>query len=92
MSHDDQPSTTIRGRTRLCDDDGVVRAGVMHDGEDYPCTGSAHFDGVQIECTNPIHDERDVETVAEVIIKALFETEAGRAVARAVLELLRRLD
>jgi len=40
----------------LCDTDGTVRAGYpFHDGIDYPCTGSAHFAGKHIPCSNPIH-------------------------------------
>ncbi|GAA2701510.1 hypothetical protein ACFY2R_00190 [Micromonospora olivasterospora] len=41
---------------RLCEDDGVVRAGGMHHGTDYPCTGSAHFAGAHLFCTNPMHN------------------------------------
>lgn len=40
---------------RLCDDDGIVRQGVMHHGTDYPCTGHAHFGGDHIRCTSPAH-------------------------------------
>lgn len=45
----------ITGRARLCDNDGMVRRGVMHDGTDYACTGHAHLAGHHIECTNPVH-------------------------------------
>jgi len=27
----------------------------MHHGKDYACTGSAHFAGAHIRCTNPRH-------------------------------------
>lgn len=41
---------------RLCDDDGMVRRGSMHRGQDYVCTGGAHpAPGVYIRCTNSIH-------------------------------------
>lgn len=40
---------------RLCEDDGMVRGGIMHAGTDYFCTGSAHFAGQHIRCTNPRH-------------------------------------
>lgn len=40
----------------LCDPDCVVRSGPMHHGQDYQCTGSAHFAGYHIRCTTPFHD------------------------------------
>lgn len=39
----------------LCDDDGIVRSGRFHHGIDYPCTGSAHFGGIEIVCASPAH-------------------------------------
>lgn len=49
------PPRPITGRARLCDNNGMVRRGVMHAGVDYPCTGHAHYAGHHIECTNPAH-------------------------------------
>jgi hypothetical protein len=40
---------------QLCDDDGVVRRGALHDGVDYECTRHAHFDDLHIICNNPVH-------------------------------------
>lgn len=40
---------------RLCDDDGTVRRGAMHHGTDYTCTGHAHYAGMHIRCTTPVH-------------------------------------
>lgn len=45
----------ITARARLCDNNGMVRRGVMHHGVDYPCTGHAHYARQHIECTNPAH-------------------------------------
>lgn len=41
---------------KLCDDDGIVRGGSMHHGQDYPCTGHAHTLGEHIYCTSPGHE------------------------------------
>lgn len=41
---------------KLCDEDGIVRGGAMHDGRDYPCTGHAHTFGEHIFGTSPAHD------------------------------------
>lgn len=49
---DDDPYTT---EGRLCGDDGIVRQGAMHHGNDYACTGHAHFLGDHIRCTSPAH-------------------------------------
>lgn len=46
------PFTTY---AKLCDSDGIVRDGAMHHGEDYPCTGHAHFAGAHICCTSGAH-------------------------------------
>jgi hypothetical protein len=51
---DDDPYTMA---TQLCDDDGIVRRGAMHDGASYPCTGHAHFAGHHIRCMSPGHPE-----------------------------------
>ncbi len=40
----------------LCDNDGMVRRGAMHHGNDYLCTGSAHYAGDHIKCTSPAHE------------------------------------
>jgi hypothetical protein len=40
---------------QLCDNDGWVRRGAMHHGEDYLCTSHAHFAGMHIRCTSPAH-------------------------------------
>lgn len=50
---------------KLCDDDGIVRHGPMHKGTDYTCTGSAHFGGEHIRCTNPIHSRRLSEATVD---------------------------
>ena len=49
---DDDPYTMAAA---LCDDDGIVRGGVMHRGTDYPCTGHAHYAGQHIRCLSPGH-------------------------------------
>lgn len=49
---DDDPYTMA---TALCDNDGIVRGGVMHHGTDYPCTGHAHYAGQHIRCLSPGH-------------------------------------
>jgi hypothetical protein len=46
-------------RLQLCDDDGVVRRGALHDRTDYQCTGHAHYAGYHITCTNPVHVSED---------------------------------
>lgn len=39
----------------LCDDDGIVRGGVMHHGTDYLCTGHAHIAGEHVRCLSAGH-------------------------------------
>lgn len=39
----------------LCDEDGIVRSGVMHHGKDYVCTGHAHYVGEHIWCSSSAH-------------------------------------
>lgn len=41
----------------LCDPDGTVRRGMLHRGQDYPCTGSAHVMDEHVRCTSPAHAE-----------------------------------
>lgn len=41
----------------LCDDDGIVRGGLLHHGKDYVCTGHAHVNGMHIRCLSPGHPE-----------------------------------
>jgi hypothetical protein len=48
----DDPYTSS---ARLCDDDGIVRRGLMHHGTDYTCTGHAHFAGAHYRCESPAH-------------------------------------
>jgi hypothetical protein len=48
----DDPYTSS---ARLCDDDGIVRRGLMHHGTDYTCTGHAHFAGEHYRCESPAH-------------------------------------
>jgi hypothetical protein len=47
----------------LCDPDGVVRRGHWHHGDDYECTGSAHYGAVLIKCENPIHEVKETPVV-----------------------------
>lgn len=47
----------------LCDPDGVVRRGAMHHGQDYPCTGHAHWSGYHIRCTTPVHGQGPVSVI-----------------------------
>lgn len=61
----------------LCDDDGVVRGGGMHDGTDYPCTGHAHFGGHHILCTSPAHPEAAHRVVTAQYATASAEYEAA---------------
>lgn len=73
---------------RLCDVDGIVREGVMHHGTDYPCTGSAHYEGLEIRCTNPLHEASlpgpvvggawpVPERVMEVLVEHWHESDTG---------------
>lgn len=41
----------------LCDPDGTVRRGMLHRGQDYPCTGSAHVMDEHVRCTSLAHAE-----------------------------------
>ncbi len=50
--NDDDPFTAA---ARLCDDDGIVRKGLMHHGTNYTCTGHAHFAGEHYRCLSPAH-------------------------------------
>lgn len=49
----------------LCDDDGIVRSGVMHKGTDYDCTGHAHWGGQHIRCTSSAHARHHNEFLAQ---------------------------
>lgn len=51
------PGTRFTMELALCDDDGIVRSGRLHQGTDYTCTGGAHFAGEHIRCTSPAHSK-----------------------------------
>lgn len=59
----DQPHPWKPWEINLCDPDGIVRRGDMHHGQDYPCTGHAHWSGYHIRCTTLIHGDGPVPVI-----------------------------
>jgi hypothetical protein len=85
-SWDDNDPYTMTAR--LCDDDGIVRGGALHHGDDYTCTGHAHFASEHIRCVSEGHPEgypadldaalragvADIQVGAAAPIQAALET------------------
>jgi hypothetical protein len=78
---------------RLCDDDGMVRRGSMHKGQDFVCTGSAHPEsGVHIRCTNPRHYTQPYSPPAEpAVLTALTGLAVDQEIRSYALDAAARL-
>lgn len=78
------PKPTIK--YQLCDDDGIVRSGGMHHGTDFPCTGSAHFQGLHIWCVNRVHEVHEQMGVYMPHVRTDWLASAARMVASHVVK------